>query len=138
MEEEEKDPALETSATGRASVHQNLSSKNQLASSIQNLNQINLLQMNDTTINDNHNFQSLWLKQLNCGFVTMPLGTDNVHIPLNDCNIGSLISYVLSSNIYKEAMIKQNYMDIGSKIKLPSKHQQRLPPGLAQNLSEGN
>jgi hypothetical protein len=46
------------------------------------------------------------MRQLNCGFVTMPLGTDNVHIPLNDSNIGSIISFVLGSNIYKEAMIK--------------------------------
>jgi len=52
----------------------------------------------------------------------MPLGTDNLYIPLNDSNIGSIISFVLASNIYKEAMIKQNYMDIGSKIKGPSKH----------------
>jgi hypothetical protein len=52
----------------------------------------------------------------------MPLGTDSIYIPLNDSNIGSIISFVLSSNIYKEAMIKQNYMDIYSKIKAPSKH----------------
>lgn len=55
----------------------------------------------------------------------MPLGTDHLYIPLNDNNIGSIISYVLSSNIYKEAMIKQNYMDIGSKIKAPNKHQRQ-------------
>jgi hypothetical protein len=42
----------------------------------------------------------------------MPLGTDNVYIPLKESDIGSLISFTLSSNIYKEAMIKQNYMDI--------------------------
>jgi hypothetical protein len=53
----------------------------------------------------------------------MPLGTDSVHIPLNDSNIGSIISFILASNIYKEAMIKQNYMDIGAKIKAPSKRQ---------------
>ena len=69
-----------------------------------------------------HNYQLQWVNQLNCGFVTMPLGTDNTYIPLNDSNIGSIISFVLSSNIYKEAMIKQNYMDIGSKIKAPNKH----------------
>jgi hypothetical protein len=52
----------------------------------------------------------------------MPLGSDNVHIPLDDSNIGSIISYALQSNIYKEAMIKQNYMDIYSKIKAPTKN----------------
>jgi hypothetical protein len=52
----------------------------------------------------------------------MPLGTDNVYIPLELNNLGSIISYVLASNIYKEAMIKQNYAEINSKIKFPSKH----------------
>ena len=42
----------------------------------------------------------------------MPLGTDNVYIPLELNNLGSIISYVLASNIYKEAMIKQNYAEI--------------------------
>lgn len=41
----------------------------------------------------------------------MPLGTDNVYVPLKENDIGSVISFVLASNIYKEAMIRQNYMD---------------------------
>lgn len=45
-----------------------------------------------------------------------------MHIPLDDSNIGSILSYALSSNIYKEAMIKQNYMDIFSKIKPATKN----------------
>lgn len=52
----------------------------------------------------------------------MPLGSDNMYIPLDDSNIGSILSYALSSNLYKEAMIKQNYMDIFSKIKPASKN----------------
>jgi hypothetical protein len=36
----------------------------------------------------------------------MPLGSDNLYIPLDDSNLGSILSYALSSNIYKEAMIK--------------------------------
>lgn len=52
----------------------------------------------------------------------MPLGTDNLYVPLNENDIGSIISFVLGSNIYKEAMIKQNYMDIGSKVKILGKH----------------
>lgn len=63
-----------------------------------------------------------WLEALKIGFTTMPLGTDNVHIPLQESNIGSIISFALASNIYKEAMIKQNYMDIYSKIKAPAKY----------------
>ena len=52
----------------------------------------------------------------------MPLGADNLYIPLDDSNIGSILSYALSSNLYKEAMIKQNYMDIFSKIKPATKN----------------
>lgn len=80
------------------------------------------------------NYQAHWRKQLNCGFITMPLGTDNTYIPINDSNIGSVISFVLSSNIYKEAMIKQNYMDMLSKIKAPIKHPSRMagPTGIPQ------
>ena len=62
------------------------------------------------------------MKFINCGYVTMPLGSDNFYIPLDDNNLGSILSYVLSSNIYKEAMIKQNYMDIFSKIKPAAKN----------------
>jgi hypothetical protein len=76
----------------------------------------------DPNLSLSQNYEIQWVNQLNCGFLTMPLGTDNLYIPLNDSNIGSIISFVLGSNIYKEAMIKQNYMDIGSKIKAPSKH----------------
>ena len=63
-----------------------------------------------------------WVQCLQTGFVCMPLGTDNVYVPLNETDVGSIISFVLSSNIYKEAMIKQNYMDIGSRIKILGKH----------------
>jgi hypothetical protein len=52
----------------------------------------------------------------------MPLGSDNFYIPIEQSNIGSIISYVLGSNIYKEAMIKSNYMESQSKIKIPTKH----------------
>lgn len=52
----------------------------------------------------------------------MPLGTDNVYVPLNENDIGSIISFTLASNIYKEGMIKSNYMEIGQKIKGLSKN----------------
>jgi len=38
--------------------------------------------------------------------VSMPLGSDNFYIPIDSTNVGALISFVLGSNIYKEAMIK--------------------------------
>lgn len=52
----------------------------------------------------------------------MPLGTDNLYIPIDSSNIGAIISFVLASNIYKEAMIRSNYMDTQNKIKIPTKH----------------
>jgi hypothetical protein len=52
----------------------------------------------------------------------MPLGTDNFYIPIESSNIGAIISYALGSNIYKEAMIKSNYMESHAKIKIPTKH----------------
>ena len=47
----------------------------------------------------------------------MPLGSDNIYVPLNGRNIGSIITYALASNIYKEGLINLNYMDIFSKAK---------------------
>jgi hypothetical protein len=66
------------------------------------------------------------------GYITMPLGSDNLHIPLDDNNIGQILSYALSSNIYKEAMIKQNYMDILSKIKAPTAKRVNLNATMTQ------
>lgn len=66
----------------------------------------------------------------------MPLGTDNLYVPLKDNDIGSLISYTLASNIYKEAMIKQNYMDISQKIKGLGKHPRQ--PGQFGNMAQAN
>jgi hypothetical protein len=51
----------------------------------------------------------------------MPLGSDNFYIPIDSSNIGAMISFILGSNIYKEAMIKQNYMESQAKIKIPTK-----------------
>lgn len=53
---------------------------------------------------------------------SMPLGSDNFYIPIDSGNIGAIISFVLGSNIYKEAMIKSNYMESQTKIKVPTKH----------------
>lgn len=72
----------------------------------------------DNSFNDHHE----WIEYLQNGYVTMPLGTDNLYVPLDENDIGSIIAYVLGSNIYKEAMIKHNYMDIGSKVKILGKH----------------
>lgn len=106
-----------------------------LNNTTQNLTAMNILPA-DLQASPEAGGQSQWPKQLNCGFVSMPLGTDNLYIPLNDNNIGSIISFVLASNIYKEAMVRQNYMDMASKIKAPSKHQR--PFGGPTDTSQEN
>ena len=67
----------------------------------------------------------------------MILGTDNVYVPLNENDVGSIIAYTLASNVYKEAMIKTNYMDISHKIKGISKHtnQSRGNQSITGNLN---
>jgi len=47
----------------------------------------------------------------------LALGTDNVYIPVSELDLGQMIAYVLQSNIYREAMITQNYMDLSQKVK---------------------
>jgi hypothetical protein len=64
------------------------------------------------------------------GMASMPLGSDNFYIPIDSGNIGAIISFVLGSNIYKEAMIKSNYMESQAKIKVPTKHIPRETPNL--------
>lgn len=41
----------------------------------------------------------------------MPLGSDNCLLNVAPENNGSIIAYTLSSNLYKEALIKNNYLD---------------------------
>jgi hypothetical protein len=66
----------------------------------------------------------------------MPLGTDNVYVPLDMSDIGSIISFTLASNVYKEGMIKTNYMDISQKIKglAKTRNQAMQPPHMNPDL----
>lgn len=106
IEEEEKSIVQDNSLMRTRESQYQGTLKNQLGQSIQNINQLNLIQLNEIPGVSQLSYQSQWWNQLSCGYVSMPLGTDNLYIPLNDSNIGSIISFVLSSNIYKEAMIK--------------------------------
>jgi len=115
----------------RGSISQAYEAKTLLSNTAQNLTAMNILPPEPTQ--ESH---AQWPRQLGCGHVTMPLGTDNHYIPINDNNIGSIISFVLASNIYKEAMVKQNYMDMASKVKGPSKHQR--PFARATDTSQDN
>lgn len=65
--------------------------------------------------------------------MTLPLGTDSMYIPVNESDPGSIIAFVLASNIYKEALIKQNYMDLGQKIKGLGKHIRQTHTGEKSN-----
>lgn len=51
------------------------------------------------------------------GLETLNLGSDSIYVPIKNNDMGSIIGYVLASNIYKECLIKNNYMEIASKIK---------------------
>jgi hypothetical protein len=68
---------------------------------------------------------------------SMPLGSDNFYIPIDSGNIGAIISFVLGSNIYKEAMIKSNYMESQAKIKVPTKHIPRANVTETPNMGGG-
>jgi len=41
----------------------------------------------------------------------LPLGSDSCLLNVVPDNNGSIIAYALSSNIYKDALIKNNYLD---------------------------
>lgn len=47
----------------------------------------------------------------------LPLGSDNGLVEVNPEDNGSIIAYALNSNLYKEALIKNNYLDFQSRAK---------------------
>jgi len=65
----------------------------------------------------------MWFERLKSGTLSLQLGGDNIFVPVSESDIGSVISYALASNIYKEAMMRQNYMDIVHKVKGIKKQQ---------------
>jgi hypothetical protein len=109
----------------------------QRESSIHNLKPGNLLSSQEFRPRDlleqSYQMHTTNNKSLNLqkfGMASMPLGSDNFYIPIDSGNIGAIISFVLGSNIYKEAMIKSNYMESQAKIKVPTKHIPRETPNL--------
>jgi hypothetical protein len=76
-------------------------------------NQTYMLQDDQENDHIQQNLTLNWVSELQKGCVSLPLGTDNVYIPVNATDYGSIIAFALSSNIYKEAMIMQNYMELG-------------------------
>ena len=47
-----------------------------------------------------------WVSLLQKGYPTLPLGSDSQYVPLKEEDTGSILAFVLASNIYKEALIK--------------------------------
>ena len=47
----------------------------------------------------------------------LPLGSDSCLLNVAPDDNGSIIAYALGSNIYKEALIKNNYLDFQQKAK---------------------
>lgn len=54
-----------------------------------------------------------------CGInsLFLPLGSDNGLIEVHPEDNGSIIAYALNSNLYKEALIKNNYLDFQARAK---------------------
>ena len=67
--------------------------------------------------------------------MTLPLGTDNIFVPINSQDTGSIIAFAMASNIYKEAMVRQNYMDITHKVKGISRVRQDMRTGTIDGIS---
>jgi len=54
-----------------------------------------------------------WLKNLaKKSYPTLPLGVDNTSMKVNPQDLGSVIAYALTSNIYIEGLAKVNYMNL--------------------------
>ena len=116
----------------------------QRESSIHNLKPGNLLSSQEFRPRDlleqSYQLHATNNKSLNLqkfGMASMPLGSDNFYIPIDSGNIGAIISFVLGSNIYKEAMIKSNYMKSQAKMKVPTKHIPRANVTETPNMGGG-
>lgn len=62
-------------------------------------------------------FDQLQYQQTPGSSLLMPLGSDNCLLNVAQENNGSIIAYALSSNLYKEALIKNNYLDFQQRAK---------------------
>lgn len=55
---------------------------------------------------------SLWVDSLFNPFMTLPLGIDNIFIQVDPDDIGSIIAYALTSNVYIEGLYKMGYLGL--------------------------
>jgi hypothetical protein len=70
-----------------------------------------ILQDNEHTFLENENFINL-----KKGFIWLENGINNVWIPVDKDDIGSIIAFSLNTNWYYEGLARQNYMEFQSKI----------------------
>jgi hypothetical protein len=63
-----------------------------------------------------------WIKQLSTSFPTLPFGVDNIYLNVDPTDLGSIIAFALTSNIYLEGLTSLNYMDLKQVIKKQQKH----------------
>ena len=62
--------------------------------------------------------QDKWLhiKWIRClskkSYPTLPFGVDNIYLNVDPNDLGSIIAYALTSNIYLEGLARLNYMDL--------------------------
>lgn len=54
-----------------------------------------------------------WIRCLSKkSFPTLPFGVDNIYINVDPNDLGSIIAFALTSNIYLEGLARLNYMDL--------------------------
>ena len=60
-------------------------------------------------------FQNL-MSQVYNPYLTLPLGMDNIFIQVSTTDIGSMIAYALTTNVYVEGLSRLNYMGLESRV----------------------
>ena len=53
-----------------------------------------------------------WIKYLSKSYPTLPFGVDNMYVNVNPLDLGSIIAFALTSNIYLEGLAKLDYMEL--------------------------
>lgn len=56
--------------------------------------------------------KALWVDKLFNPLMTLPLGIDNIYIQVSADDIGSIIAYGLTSNVYFEGLYKMGYLGL--------------------------
>ena len=57
-----------------------------------------------------------WFSKLDEGWIFTPLGINNIHIRVTPDNLGSLIGFALTSNVYFDGLVNFNYLNLKNKL----------------------